>query len=86
MTKVLVSLDEGLLARIDREAHARGLSRSAYLARAAERDLGITHAGPGADPHVRAAIGALRVLGSAVPARKGAADATEAIRKDRDSH
>lgn len=36
MTKVLVSLDDRLLARIDRAAKARGLTRSAYLSQLAE--------------------------------------------------
>jgi metal-responsive CopG/Arc/MetJ family transcriptional regulator len=38
MAKVLVSLGDALLRRIDRVARARGLSRSAYLAELAERD------------------------------------------------
>jgi metal-responsive CopG/Arc/MetJ family transcriptional regulator len=40
MAKILVSLDERLLAKIDREARARGVSRSAYLASLASKDLG----------------------------------------------
>lgn len=38
MAKVLISVDEKLLRRIDRMAAAAGLSRSAYFARLAERD------------------------------------------------
>ena len=40
MSKILVSVDDKLLARIDRAAKSAGLSRSAYLARLAARDLG----------------------------------------------
>ena len=40
MSKILVSVDDKLLARIDRAASSAGLSRSAYLARLAARDLG----------------------------------------------
>ncbi|MGP6157924.1 MAG: hypothetical protein ACLPYS_10560 [Vulcanimicrobiaceae bacterium] len=39
MAKVLVSIDDGLLRRIDRAAKAKGLSRSAYLAQLAQQDL-----------------------------------------------
>lgn len=40
MTKVLISLPDELLAEIDREAAARGDSRSAFLQAAARRELG----------------------------------------------
>ena len=53
--KVLVSIDERLLRRIDRAARDRGLSRSAYLAQLAERELEAVR-GPGTSPSVRAAI------------------------------
>src|SRR5687768_14886878 len=53
--KVLVSLDDRLLRRIDRAAKERGLSRSAYLAELAERDLGLAR-GPGAGKPARAAL------------------------------
>jgi metal-responsive CopG/Arc/MetJ family transcriptional regulator len=39
VAKVLVSLKDDLLRRIDRVARERGLSRSGYLADLAERDL-----------------------------------------------
>jgi len=47
MAKVLVSLNDALLRRVDRIAKARGLSRSAYLAQLAERDAARSE-GPGA--------------------------------------
>ncbi len=40
MTKVLISLPDALLAEIDREAAARGASRSGFLADAARHALG----------------------------------------------
>jgi predicted transcriptional regulator len=40
MAKVLVSLPDELLERIDREARARGTTRSAFLQDAALRQLG----------------------------------------------
>lgn len=39
MVKVLISIDQRLLRRIDRAAKALGLSRSAYLARLASKEL-----------------------------------------------
>jgi metal-responsive CopG/Arc/MetJ family transcriptional regulator len=38
MAKVLISLDDELLRRIDRTAKSYGISRSAYLARLAAKD------------------------------------------------
>ena len=81
MSKVLVSVDDKLLARIDIAARSAGLSRSAYLARLAERDLGES-CGPGASRQARRAVRRLQALFDAHPAEK---DATAAIRGDRDA-
>lgn len=59
--RVLISIDERLLARIDDACAARGMSRSAYLAQLAEADL-MAGAGPGADPAVRATLSTLDSL------------------------
>jgi predicted transcriptional regulator len=40
MAKVLISLPDDLLERIDREAQARGSNRSRFLQEAARRQLG----------------------------------------------
>jgi hypothetical protein len=40
MAKVLISLPDQLLERIDREASSRGATRSAFLQEAARRELG----------------------------------------------
>jgi hypothetical protein len=80
MAKVLVSLDDALLARIDRTARARGLSRSAYLASLAERDVARTR-GPGTKPSVRRALAHLDELLAFTPP----GDSTALIRADRDA-
>jgi hypothetical protein len=82
MAKVLVSLDDRLLARLDRLAAERGLSRSALLAEFAARGLGEPR-GPGTQPEVRAALGELDRLfaeGQGPPE-----DSTAAIRAERDA-
>jgi metal-responsive CopG/Arc/MetJ family transcriptional regulator len=81
MSKILVSVDDKLLAKIDRAARSAGLSRSAYLARLAARDLGADR-GPGADRQARRAIARLEKLFGALPSKE---DATEAVRVERDS-
>jgi hypothetical protein len=64
--RVLISIDERLLARVDREAARRGLTRSGYLAELATRDIG-GGGGPGIDPDVAAALRALDDLFADVP-------------------
>jgi metal-responsive CopG/Arc/MetJ family transcriptional regulator len=81
MSKILVSVDDKLLARIDRAARKAGLSRSAYLARLAARDLG-TDRGPGAERQARRAISKLEKLFMAEPTVE---DVTAAVRAERDS-
>ncbi|HYV01832.1 MAG TPA: ribbon-helix-helix protein, CopG family [Actinomycetota bacterium] len=81
MGKILVSVDDKLLARIDRAARKAGLTRSAYLAGLAARDLG-TDRGPGADRRARRAMTELDKLFKAHPAEQ---DATAAVRAERDS-
>jgi len=83
MTKILVSMDDKLLGRVDRSARRLGLSRSAYLARLAERDLG-AETGPGRDPAVQRALADIDRLVKRNPPPSGF-DLTESIRKMRDS-
>jgi len=80
MAKVLVSLNDALLRRVDRIAKARGLTRSAYLAALAERDLARTE-GPGSTPRARRAFSRLDELFAGGPA----GDSTAAIRAERDA-
>lgn len=53
--RVLISIDERLLARIDGACDRLGMTRSAYLAQLADADLG-GRLGPGADPRARSAL------------------------------
>jgi hypothetical protein len=80
MAKVLVSLNDALLRRIDRIAQARGLSRSSYLAQLAEQDAARS-AGPGATPTARRALTRLDELFAQSPA----GDSTAAVRSERDA-
>ena len=82
MVKVLVSIDERLLARLDNEARQQGLSRSAYIARLADRELGARQ-GPGRAAHVRQALERLDRLFARQASRE---ESTQAIRNERDSH
>jgi hypothetical protein len=56
--KVLVSIDDRLLRRIDRAARQKGMTRSAYLADLAARDIGLIR-GPGATKRARDAVRSL---------------------------
>lgn len=80
VAKVLVSLDDALLRRVDRIAKSRGLSRSAYLAELAERDAARSE-GPGTSRAARAALVRLDGLFEEGPAE----DSTAAIRAERDA-
>jgi metal-responsive CopG/Arc/MetJ family transcriptional regulator len=80
MKKVLLSIDDKLLGRIDRVAHALGLSRSAYVSRLATRELGVASSGRNAK--VRRALARLDRLG----AENGTpVDPTAFIRRERDA-
>ena len=81
VTKILVSIDERLLTRIDKEARRQGLARSAYLSRLASRELDARQ-GPGRAAHVRRALDRLDRLFGAHDARE---EATAAIRSERNA-
>jgi metal-responsive CopG/Arc/MetJ family transcriptional regulator len=80
VAKVLVSLNDALLRRIDRIAKAQGVSRSAYLARLAERDAARVE-GPGTSTAARSALAQLDRLF----ADGSSDDSTSAIRAERDA-
>ncbi len=80
MTKVLVSLDDRLLERLDQVAADRGMSRSALIAELARRGLG-EPVGPGATPQAKRALEQLQTLFREAPP----ADSTALIRQDRDA-
>jgi len=81
MVKVLVSIDERLLERLDGAARERGLTRSALISELASKGLGEVK-GPGANPAVHKAIREIQELFRDSPP----GDSTEWIRQDRDSH
>lgn len=78
MGKVLVSFDDALLRRVDRVARSLGLTRSAYLAQLAQRDVAGVE-GPGTDPAVHAALQQLDALFADTPAE----DSTDAVAAER---
>ncbi len=80
MAKVLVSLEEGLLRRIDRVARASGLTRSAYLAGLADRDVARA-LGRGKRPAARRALARIETL----VGRSPAGESTELVRAERDA-
>jgi len=80
MAKVLVSIDDKLLRRIDRAASASGRSRSAYLSQLAEI-AAARASGPGKTAAARVALRRLDRLFAAAPA----GDSTAAIRAARDA-
>lgn len=82
MAKILVSVDDKLLARIDKAARSLGLTRSAYLSRLAAREVEALH-GPG---RAAAARRALRRIDELFVTNKRETDITRAVRQERDSH
>ena len=77
---MLISVDDRLLRRIDRAARERGMTRSAYLAELAARDVGVSR-GPGATRKARGALRRLDRLFDRSPVGDAAAD----IRAERDA-
>ncbi len=82
MAKVLVTIEDSLLKRIDASVRERGLTRSAYLAGLARRDLD-AQIGPGADPAVHAALDRLQQLGREMSYATDE-DAVSLVRRTRD--
>jgi hypothetical protein len=80
VAKVLVSLDEALLRRIDSVARGRGISRSSYLAEIAGRDVA-RELGPGKTPTARRALSRLDALVGGT----AAGESTELLRAGRDA-
>jgi metal-responsive CopG/Arc/MetJ family transcriptional regulator len=75
VAKVLVSFPDDLLERLDREAGERGITRSALLQQATQRELGW------ADP---VQLDAALARGRAALARADSFESADLIRADRD--
>ena len=82
MAKILVSVDNKLLARIDKAARSLGLTRSAYLSRLAAREVEASH-GPG---RAAATRHALRRIDELFATNRHETDVTRAVRQERNSH
>ena len=80
MVKILVSIEDKLLKRIDGAARRLGFSRSAYLSHIATLDVE-RYDGPGKDRQVK---GALRSIDELFAAAGRNGDSTRAIREERD--
>jgi predicted transcriptional regulator len=74
--KVMISMPEDLLERVDRIAGERGTSRSAFLQEAVRRELGWPD---------RDAFDAALERGRSALARAGAFESTDLIRDQRDA-
>ncbi len=75
MAKVMISMPDELLARIDEQVSAEHATRSEFLRRLAEREL--TQASRRRRQHVEELLGE--------PVRLGG-DSTKLLREDRESH
>jgi len=78
--KVLVTLDDALVRRLDRAARERGVTRSALLATLAEREL--RRRTPEQRREIEAAVQAMRKLGARYGT--GDEDAATVVRRMRD--
>jgi predicted transcriptional regulator len=76
MAKILVSIPDDLLERVDREAQRRSTTRSALLQHAAQRELGWP------DPE---AIDTAIERGRAALAGAGSFESAKVIRRDREA-
>ena len=81
VAKVMISIPDDLLARLDAQARANRETRSGFLQRLAEREL------EDADARVRADVDRLLSQIAALgPGENADVDAAQLIREDRESH
>ena len=78
VAKVMISIPDKLLERLDLRAKEAGETRSGFLQRVAERELELT------ERHDREEIE--RLLGELQPLDFGGISAAQLIREDRESH
>lgn len=76
MAKVLISMPDDLLERVDREAERRGATRSGFIQHAAQRELGWPD---------RGAFDAALERGRAALTGAGAFESAELVRAERDA-
>lgn len=87
MKKILVSIDERLLDKVDRAAKRSGESRSAYVSEVLQREVG-SASGPGRDPRVREALRRITelVAKNAQPDKEDSTDFVRRMRDERTKH
>jgi metal-responsive CopG/Arc/MetJ family transcriptional regulator len=78
VAKVMISIPDSLLDRLDAQARASRETRSGFLRRLAEREL------ESADSHMRDEVD--RLLNEIGPVDLGGVSAAQLIREDRESH
>jgi hypothetical protein len=78
VAKVMISIPDSLLDRLDAQARAGRETRSGFLRRLAEREL------ESADSHMRDEVN--RLLNEIGPVDLGGVSAAQLIREDRESH
>jgi len=78
VAKVMISIPDDLLERLDAQARENRETRSGFLRRLVERDL------DAADSHMRDEVG--RLLNEIGPVDLGGISAAQLIREDRESH
>jgi ribbon-helix-helix CopG family protein len=78
VAKVMISIPDNLLERLDARARANGETRSGFLRRLVERDL------DEAGSHMRDEVD--RLLNEIGPVDLGGLSAAQLIREDRESH
>lgn len=78
VAKVMISIPDNLLERLDAQARANRETRSGFLQRLAERELET------ADSHMRDEVE--RLLSEIGPVDLGGVSAAQLIREDRESH
>lgn len=84
VAKVLVSIDDRLLGRIDRAARDAGMTRSGYISRLAERELEVRPDLATLERR-RQALEAIRELVEKTPIPDDVEDSTTEIRRMRDA-
>lgn len=78
VAKVMISIPDSLLERLDAQARTSRETRSGFLRRLAERELEL------ADSHIRDEVD--RLLNEIGPVDLGGVSAAQLIREDRESH